>query len=167
MFAGRGVFAGLRSVCSVRWAWRATATDDGVAVASAGSYANHLHLAPHRTTPAPNHSIFTARRNARIASAVLATAIPSVCPSVRLSHAGIVSKRRHIARCSLYCQIERGSVTQLTDHLNSVDSTGSIRFTYEEEAQRQMPFLHTLLIRTEDGISKKWCIERKPIQTSI
>jgi len=42
--------------------------------------------------------IFTARRNARIASAVLATAIPSVYPSVRLSHAGrpIVSKRRHV-----------------------------------------------------------------------
>jgi len=47
-------------------------------------------------------------RNARIASAVLATAIPSVrlsvCPSVRLSvcpsHAGIVSKRRHVARCN-------------------------------------------------------------------
>ena len=42
-------------------------------------------------------AIFTARRNARIASAVLAMAIPSVCPSVcpsvRLSHAGIVSKR--------------------------------------------------------------------------
>jgi len=33
---------------------------------------------------------FKARRNARIASAVLATAVPSVC----LSHAGIVSKRR-------------------------------------------------------------------------
>jgi len=32
-------------------------------------------------------SIFTARR---FASAVLATAIPSVCPSVRLSRAGIV-----------------------------------------------------------------------------
>jgi len=29
--------------------------------------------------------IFTARRNVRIASAVLATAIPSVCPSVRLT----------------------------------------------------------------------------------
>ena len=27
--------------------------------------------------------VFTARRNARIASAVLAIAIPSVCPSVR------------------------------------------------------------------------------------
>ena len=40
--------------------------------------------------------LFTARRNARIASAVLATAIPSVSPSVRLSHAAIVSKRRHV-----------------------------------------------------------------------
>jgi len=46
------------------------------------------------------YGFITARRNARIASAVLATAIPSVClsvrpsvrPSVRLSHAGIVSK---------------------------------------------------------------------------
>jgi len=38
---------------------------------------------------------FTARRNGCIASAVLATAIPSVC----LSHAGIVSKRLHVARC--------------------------------------------------------------------
>ena len=35
--------------------------------------------------------LFTARRNARIASAVLATAIPSIRPSVCLSHAGIVS----------------------------------------------------------------------------
>jgi len=44
---------------------------------------------------------YIARRNARIASAVLATAIPSVClsvcPSVHLSHAGIVLKRRHVA----------------------------------------------------------------------
>jgi len=36
--------------------------------------------------------IFTARRNARIANAVLATAIPSVCLSACQSHAGIVSK---------------------------------------------------------------------------
>ena len=42
--------------------------------------------------PAYN-DIFTVRRNARIASVVLATAIPSVCLSVRLSHAGIVSKQ--------------------------------------------------------------------------
>ena len=30
----------------------------GVAVASAEPYANHLHLTPDRTTPAPHHSIF-------------------------------------------------------------------------------------------------------------
>jgi len=36
--------------------------------------------------------VFTARRSARFASAVLATAVPSVHPSVCLSHAGIVSR---------------------------------------------------------------------------
>jgi len=55
--------------------------------------------------------IFTACHNARIASAVLATAIPSVrlsvCLSIRLSHAGIVSKRQHVAWCSLHCQIAK------------------------------------------------------------
>jgi len=57
------------------------------------------------------HCLITARRNARIASAVLAIAIPSVCLSVRLSvrlsHAGIVSKRRHVAQCSMHCQIAK------------------------------------------------------------
>ena len=52
-------------------------------------------------------SIFTACRNAGIASAVLAIAIPSFCPSVRPSHAGIVTKRRHVARCSLHCRIAK------------------------------------------------------------
>ena len=32
---------------------------------------------------------------------------PSVCLSVRLSHAGIVSKRRHVARCSFHCWIAK------------------------------------------------------------
>ena len=49
---------------------------------------------------------FYSARNACIASAVLGIAIPSVCLSVCLSvcpsHAGIVSKRRHVARCSLH-----------------------------------------------------------------
>jgi len=30
----------------------------GVTVASARPYANHLHLTPDRTTPAPHHKIF-------------------------------------------------------------------------------------------------------------
>jgi len=47
-------------------------------------------------------SAFYSERNARIASAVLAIAIPSVRLSVCSSHAGIVSKRRHVARCSLH-----------------------------------------------------------------
>ena len=54
--------------------------------------------------------VFTARRNARIASAVVAygnSVCLFVCPSVCLSHAGIVSKRRHVARCSLHCQIAK------------------------------------------------------------
>ena len=59
--------------------------------------------------------VFTAHRNAHIASAVLAIAIPSVRLSVslsvrlsvRLSHAGIVSKRLHVARCILHCRIAK------------------------------------------------------------
>jgi len=47
--------------------------------------------------------------------------------------------------------IKRGSIAQLTDHLNWVDSTGSIKFTYEEETEGQIPFLDILLIRKEDG----------------
>ena len=31
----------------------------------------------------------------------------SVCLSVRLSHAAIVSKRRHVPRCSMHCQIAK------------------------------------------------------------
>jgi len=42
-------------------------------------------------------SIFTARRCISYNN--------SVCPSVCPSHAGIVSKRRHVARCSLHCWI--------------------------------------------------------------
>jgi len=65
----------------------------------------------HNVNNVCNEYIFTARRNAPIASAVLAMSIPfvclSVCPSVRLSHAGIVSKRLHVARCSLHCQIAK------------------------------------------------------------
>ena len=47
-----------------------------------------------------NVPFFTA--HAMLALQALTMAIPSVCLSVRLSHAGIVSKRRHVARCSFH-----------------------------------------------------------------
>jgi len=47
------------------------------------------------------------QRDAMIASAVLAIAIPSVCLYVCLSHAAIVSKPLHVAQCSLHCQIAK------------------------------------------------------------
>ena len=56
---------------------------------------------------ASQSSVFASRRSARIAIAVLAIAIPSVRLSVRLPHAGIVSKRLHVARCSLHYQIAK------------------------------------------------------------
>ena len=60
--------------------------------------------------------------------------------------------------------INRGSVTQLTEHLNSVDSTGSIRFTYKEETEGQILFLDTLLIRKEDE-NVKLLVYRKKTHT--
>ena len=47
--------------------------------------------------------------------------------------------------------IKRGSVQQLTDHLNIVDDTGSIKFTHEEESDGSIPFLDTLVVRKDDG----------------
>jgi len=87
-------------------AWRGTGLDQrNSKFLNFGEY-NQL-ITPFGVSHAKIVMIFTARRNADIASAVLATAIPSVCPSVRLSHAGIVSKRRHVARCSLHCRIAK------------------------------------------------------------
>ena len=54
-----------------------------------------------------NHTIINFIKETHFYSAVLATAIPSIHPSVRLSHAGIVSKRLHVARRSLHCQIAK------------------------------------------------------------
>ena len=50
--------------------------------------------------------VFTGRRSARIASALLATAIPSVCPSVRLSvrHMLLLCQNdgtQHVAVCTV------------------------------------------------------------------
>jgi len=42
--------------------------------------------------------------------------------------------------------IKKGQVRNLTDQINTVDPTGSNKFTYEEE-DKQIPFLDTLLVR--------------------
>ena len=52
----------------------------------------------------------------------------------------------------------------LTDHLNGIDKTNSITFTYEPERNGQIPFLDTLITRREDG-SIKLLVYRKATQT--
>jgi len=42
--------------------------------------------------------------------------------------------------------IKKGQVKNLTDHVNTVDPTSNIKFTYEEEEDKQIPFLDTLLV---------------------
>ena len=42
--------------------------------------------------------------------------------------------------------VRKGEVDNLTEHLNKVDPTNSIKFTYEEEQDGAIPFLDTLII---------------------
>ena len=60
--------------------------------------------------------------------------------------------------------IKRGKVEALTDHLNGIDKTNSIKFTNEPEKNGQIPFLDTLITRREDG-SIKLLVYRKATHT--
>ncbi|XP_035673223.1 uncharacterized protein LOC118413797 [Branchiostoma floridae] len=60
--------------------------------------------------------------------------------------------------------VRRGAQQELTDHLNSIDPTGNIQFTYEEEKEGTLPFLDTLLVRKEDG-TVKLLVYRKSTHT--
>ncbi|XP_072048938.1 uncharacterized protein [Amphiura filiformis] len=60
--------------------------------------------------------------------------------------------------------IQRDSVQQLTDHINQVDKSGSIKFTFEQESQGQIPFLDTLIVKKDDG-TVKLLVYRKPTHT--
>ena len=60
--------------------------------------------------------------------------------------------------------IKANSSQKLTDHLNTIDPTGKIKFTYEEEEQGKIPFLDTLIVRKEDG-SLKLLVYRKKTHT--
>ena len=53
---------------------------------------------------------------------------------------------------------------KLTEFLNSLDATGSRKFTYEVEQGGKLPFLDILLERTDSG-GLKLCIYRKPTHT--
>ena len=57
--------------------------------------------------------------------------------------------------------MKRGKVGQLTDHINTIDPTGNIKFTYEEEEDRKIPYLDTLLTRKEDGTVKLLVFRKK------
>lgn len=49
-------------------------------------------------------------------------------------------------------------------HLTEVDETGSIKFTHEEEKDKSIPFLDTLIVRKDDG-SVKLLVYRKATNT--
>ena len=60
--------------------------------------------------------------------------------------------------------VRKGCEQELTEHLNSIDTTGSIKFTYEEESDNSLPFMDTLMIRKEDG-TVKLLVNRKKTHT--
>ena len=60
--------------------------------------------------------------------------------------------------------IKKGQVRNLTDHINTIDPTGNIKFIYSEEEDKQIPFLDTLLVQREYG-SVKLLVYRKKSHT--
>ncbi len=61
-------------------------------------------------------------------------------------------------------KVKAGHTQELTDHLNSIDDTGSIKFTHEEETNRSIAFLDMKIQHREDG-SIKIKVYRKPPHT--
>ena len=60
--------------------------------------------------------------------------------------------------------IKKDQVKNITDHLNSIDDTNSINFTYEEETNGVIPFLDLLINRQPDK-TVKIQVYRKPTHT--
>ncbi|XP_060074957.1 uncharacterized protein LOC132554659 [Ylistrum balloti] len=57
--------------------------------------------------------------------------------------------------------IKKGSQKDLTNHINTIDTTNNIKFTCEEETNCGMPFLDTLIARREDGTVKLLVYRKK------
>ena len=62
------------------------------------------------------------------------------------------------------CLVHTGKAKKLQQHLNTVDPTGSIIFTWEDEENNSMPFLDAKFTRKEDG-SVKSTVYRKKTHT--
>ena len=56
--------------------------------------------------------------------------------------------------------VKKNTAETLTDHLNQVDPTSSIKFTFKEEQDGAIPFLDTLIVRKPDK-SIKLLVYRK------
>jgi len=57
--------------------------------------------------------------------------------------------------------IKKDPVNDLMDHLNQVDETGSIKFTFELEKDNALPFLDMLIVRQLDGHVKLQVFRKK------
>merc|ERR1719228_2454729 len=57
---------------------------------------------------------------------------------------------------------KKGQTQHLTDHLNTIDSTGNIQFTHEEEHNQTINFLDTTIHHKQDI---KFTVYRKPTHT--
>ena len=54
-----------------------------------------------------------------------------------------INCRSHLWKRYVLEKIKAGETQNLTDHLNTVDVTGSIKFTHEEEKDGTIPLLDT------------------------
>lgn len=61
-------------------------------------------------------------------------------------------------------KIKNGHTQELTDHLNSIDPTGNIKFTHEEECNKTIAFLDVKIHHRDDD-SIKITVYRKPTHT--
>jgi len=83
-----------------------------------------------------------------------------------------------IATCPLSCKpklwkryvddvleiVKKGQEQNLTEHINSIDKTGSIKFTFEEEKDNSIAFLDTMIMKRPDN-SVKLIVYRKKTHT--